>query len=141
MKTNKIVNNLLKRIIKKSKREHSGINPIDDDFEGPKRIAAVGIGGAGCSIINSLNNKGVRSLETIAIDTDRQYLDTIRADKRVLIGKSLTKYLGAGGNPDVDKHAAEMARPTLESILETMDLVFLAAWLGGGTGPGSKEQK
>jgi cell division protein FtsZ len=55
----------------------------------------------------------------------------------VLIGKSLTKYLGAGGNPDVGKRAAEMARPTLERILETMDLVFLAAGLGGGTGTGA----
>jgi cell division protein FtsZ len=55
----------------------------------------------------------------------------------VLIGKSLTKYLGSGGYPDVGKRAAEMARPTLESILENMDLVFVTAGLGGGTGTGA----
>jgi cell division protein FtsZ len=97
----------------------------------------VGIGSAGCSFINSLNLMDIRSLETIAIDTDRQYLDTIRADKRVLIGKSLTKYLGAGGHPDVGKRAAEMARQTLESVLEGFDLVFITAGLGGGTGTGA----
>jgi cell division protein FtsZ len=110
---------------------------MDAEFQEPKRIAAVGIGNAGCSIINSLNYKGIRSLETIAIETDRKYLDTIRADKRVLIGKSLIKYLGSGGYPDVGKRAAEMARPTLESILESFDLVFVTAGLGGGTGTGA----
>jgi cell division protein FtsZ len=97
----------------------------------------VGIGSAGCSFINSLHHMDIRSLETIAVDTDRQYIDTIRADKRVLIGKSLTKYLGTGGYPDVGKRAAEMARPTLESILENFDLVFVTAGLGGGTGTGA----
>ena len=126
-----------KESITTSDKEQSDSKSLDDDFQGPKRIAAVGIGGAGCSIINSLNYKGIRSLETIAIDTDRQYLDTIRADKRVLIGKSLTKYLSAGGYPDVGKRAAEMARPTLESILENIDLVFVTAGLGGGTGTGA----
>ena len=110
---------------------------MDDEFQEPKRIAAVGIGSAGCSFINSLHHMDIRSLETIAVDTDRQYLDTIRADKRVLIGKSLTKYLGAGGHPDVGKRSAEMARPTLESILDNFDLVFVTAGLGGGTGTGA----
>ena len=110
---------------------------MDDEFQELKRIAAVGIGSAGCSAINRLHHMDIRSLETIAVDTDRQYLDTTRADKRVLIGKSLTKGLGAGGYPDVGKRAAEMARPTLESILENIDLVFVTAGLGGGTGAGA----
>ena len=58
-------------------------------------------------------------------------------DKRVLIGKSLTKGLGAGGYPDVGKRAAEMARPTLEALLESADLCFITAGMGGGTGTGS----
>jgi cell division protein FtsZ len=112
-------------------------NSMDNEFQGPKRIAAVGIGSSGCSFVNSLHHMNIRSLETIAVDTDRQYLDTIRADKRVRIGKSLTKGLGAGGHPDIGKRAAEMARPTLERILENMDLVFITAGLGGGTGTGA----
>jgi cell division protein FtsZ len=61
----------------------------------------------------------------------------IQADKRILIGKSLTKGLGAGGYPDVGKRAAELARPTLEAVLESADLVFITAGMGGGTGTGS----
>jgi len=80
---------------------------------------------------------GVSGAETIAINTDKQHLDMIQADKRILIGKSLTKGLGAGGYPDVGKRAAEMARPTLEAILESADLVFITAGMGGGTGTGS----
>ncbi|HJK00566.1 MAG TPA: cell division protein FtsZ, partial [Methanocorpusculum sp.] len=75
--------------------------------------------------------------ETIAINTDKQHLDMIQADKRVLIGKSLTRGLGAGGFPDVGRRAAEMARPTLEEILKDADLVFVTAGMGGGTGTGS----
>lgn len=97
----------------------------------------MGIGDAGCNIIHRLRYMNLGSLETIAITTDRQCLDTIRADKRVLIGKSLTRGLGAKGYPDVGKRAAEMARPTLESILDNFDLVFVTAGLGGGTGTGA----
>ena len=79
---------------------------------------------------------GVSGAETIAINTDKQHLDMIQADKRVLIGKSLTRVC-AGGYPDVGKRAAEMARPTLEALLESADLVFITAGMGGGTGTGS----
>ena len=69
-----------------------------------------------------MHHMGVAGAETIAINTDKQHLDMIQADKRVLIGKSLTRGLGAGGYPDVGKRAAEMARPTLEALLESADL-------------------
>lgn len=110
---------------------------LDDDFVGQPRIVIIGCGGAGNNTINRLHHMGVNGAETIGINTDKQHLDMIQADKRVLIGKSLTKGLGAGGYPDVGKRAAEMARPTLEAMLENADLVFITAGMGGGTGTGS----
>jgi cell division protein FtsZ len=115
------------------------VKPIegDDDFLGNPRIVIVGCGGAGNNTINRLYHMGITGAETIAVNTDKQHLDMIQADKRVLIGKSLTKGLGAGGYPDIGKRAAEMARPTLESLLDGADLVFITAGMGGGTGTGS----
>jgi cell division protein FtsZ len=110
---------------------------VDDDFIGQPRIMIIGCGGAGNNTVNRLHHMGVAGAETLAINTDKQHLDMIQADKRVLIGKSLTRGLGAGGYPDVGKRAAEMARPTLEALLENADLVFITAGMGGGTGTGS----
>ncbi|WP_421908396.1 cell division protein FtsZ [Methanolacinia petrolearia] len=108
----------------------------DDDFVGQPRIVIVGCGGAGNNTINRLYHMKVKGAETIAVNTDKQHLEMIQADKRVLVGKSLTKGLGAGGFPDVGKRAAEMARTTLEGLLQDADLVFVTAGMGGGTGTG-----
>lgn len=109
----------------------------DEDFLGQPRIVIVGCGGAGNNTINRLYHMKVNGAETIAINTDKQHLEMIQADKRVLVGKSLTKGLGAGGFPDVGKRAAEMARTTLETLLADADLVFITAGMGGGTGTGT----
>ena len=103
----------------------------EDDFNGQPRIVIIGCGGAGNNTINRLHHMQVTGAETIAVNTDKQHLDMIQADKRILIGKSLTKGLGAGGYPDVGKRAAEMARSTLESVLENVDLCFVTAGMGG----------
>lgn len=131
-----IINEALKNaeIEKEMKSPQSS---VDDDFIGQPRIMIVGCGGAGNNTVNRLHHMGVAGAETLAINTDKQHLDMIQADKRVLIGKSLTRGLGAGGYPDVGKRAAEMARPTLEALLENADLVFITAGMGGGTGTGA----
>ena len=131
-----IINEALKNAEIEKEMKNSA-NSIDDDFIGQPRILIVGCGGAGNNTVNRLHHMGVAGAETIAINTDKQHLDMVQADKRVLIGKSLTKGLGAGGYPDVGKRAAEMARPTLEALLESADLVFITAGMGGGTGTGS----
>ncbi|HNI41201.1 MAG TPA: cell division protein FtsZ, partial [Methanoregulaceae archaeon] len=118
-------------------KEQKSPQSVDDDFIGQPRIMIIGCGGAGNNTVNRLHHMGVAGAETLAINTDKQHLDMIQADKRVLIGKSLTRGLGAGGYPDVGKRAAEMARPTLEALLENADLVFITAGMGGGTGTGS----
>ena len=133
-----IINDALKNAeLEKEINKPGSANATDDDFVGQPRIVIIGCGGAGNNTVNRIHHMGVSGAETIAINTDKQHLDMIQADKRVLIGKSLTKGLGAGGYPDVGKRAAEMARPTLEAILESADLVFITAGMGGGTGTGS----
>ena len=120
----------------------SGLNAFCDSEEeleikcGNPRIVIVGCGGGGNNTINRLYSLGVSGAETIAINTDKQHLDIIKAEKRILIGKSLTKGLGAGGDPRIGRKAAEAARKTLEEIFKDTDLCFITAGMGGGTGTG-----
>ncbi len=104
---------------------------------GTPNIVVVGCGGSGNNTINRLKNIGVDGVTTIAVNTDRQHLEMIKADKKVLIGRSITKGLGAGGYPEIGRKAAELARGTLEDLLAGSNLVFVCAGLGGGTGTGS----
>ncbi|NKQ39139.1 MAG: cell division protein FtsZ [Methanosarcinales archaeon] len=119
-------------------KESRKSNISDDDYAefGNPRILIIGCGGAGNNTVNRLNTMGIDSAETIAINTDKQHLDNIDADKKILIGKSLTKGLGAGGNPEMGKKAAELARGTLEELFANANLVFVTAGMGGGTGTG-----
>jgi len=106
-----------------------------EDF-GQPRIMIVGCGGAGNNTVNRLYNIGIEGAEMVSVNTDKQHLDNVRADKKILVGKTLTKGLGAGGNPKIGQKAAELARGTLEEVLKNVDLVFVTAGLGGGTGTG-----
>jgi len=107
-----------------------------EDFGLPK-IVVVGCGGAGNNTVSRLKQLGVDSATTIAINTDKQHLLMVKADKKVLIGRSLTKGLGAGGYPEIGRKAAELARSTLEDLLSDADMVFVCAGMGGGTGTGA----
>ncbi len=120
-------------------RNDKGENTAGNDFEdfGLPQIKIVGCGGAGNNTINRLYNVGVDGAETIAVNTDKQHLDVIKADKKILVGKSLTRGLGAGGFPEIGKRAAELARSTLQEVLKDADLVFITAGMGGGTGTGT----
>ncbi len=105
---------------------------------GTPRIAIVGCGGAGNNTIKRLCNIGVRGAETIAVNTDKQHLELIQNGcKKILIGRSLTKGLGAGGFPHIGRQAAELDRMLLEDALKDADLVFITAGMGGGTGTGA----
>ncbi len=107
----------------------------DKEFGTPK-IVVVGCGGGGNNTINRLYNIGIEGAETIAINTDKLHLDCIEADKKILIGKSITGGLGAGGYPEIGKRAAELAKGTLKEVLKDANLVFITAGMGGGTGTG-----
>ncbi len=116
-----------------------GINFDDIDLEnvGKARIVVVGCGGAGNNTINRLHHMDVKGIETIAINTDKQDLDRVNADKKILVGRTITRGLGAGGNPEVGRRATEMAKKTITEVLTGADLVFVTAGMGGGTGTGS----
>lgn len=111
----------------------------EDEFEkfGDPRIVVVGCGGAGNNTVNRLHSIGVDGAETVAINTDKQHLEMVDADQKILVGKDLTDGLGAGGDPDKGKRATEKARGTLKKVLDGSDLVFVTAGMGGGTGTGA----
>ena len=124
------------RLTEQEKQFKEVLGDEDDMGFGMPRITIVGCGGAGNNTINRLYNIGIEGAETIAINTDKQHLDHIRADKKILVGKTLTRGLGAGGYPEVGAKAADLARGTLEEVFKDSDLVFVTAGMGGGTGTG-----
>jgi cell division protein FtsZ len=108
-----------------------------EDAEGPK-IVVIGCGGAGNNSVNRLARIGISGAELIALNTDKQHLTLVHDSvKKLLIGQSVTKGLGAGGYPEVGAKSAEVSRASVAQILEDSDLVFLTAGMGGGTGTGS----
>ena len=101
------------------------------------RIAVVGVGGAGCNTVDRMMKSGIKSAQTIAVNTDQLHLKVVQAHKRVLIGSTVTKGLGAGGYPEVATKCAEMSREKLREVIGEKELIFIAAGMGGGTGTGA----
>ncbi|MBI5224277.1 cell division protein FtsZ [Candidatus Micrarchaeota archaeon] len=109
----------------------------EEYFETP-RIMVIGSGGGGCNSVNRLARQGIKGAEMVAINTDRMHLTMINESvKKILIGASITRGLGAGGYPEVGAKCADVSRDALEKLLSGADLIFLTAGMGGGTGTGS----
>lgn len=100
-------------------------------------IAVIGCGGAGQNAVTRLTEMGVEGASTISINSDAKHLAVGKADKKILIGKELTRGLGCGGYPEVGKKCAEESRNELKDALEGVDLLFAVAGLGKGTGTGA----
>ncbi len=100
-------------------------------------IKVVGCGGGGCNTINRLTEEGLTGAEMIACNTDAQHLLTVHATRKILLGRRLTRGLGAGALPEVGAKAALEAEEELRGALAGSDMVFIALGLGGGTGTGS----
>lgn len=100
------------------------------------RIMVIGAGGAGNNTITRLTQMGIQGATTVAINTDVKHLSISQAHKKILLGKELTRGLGAGGYPDVGRKAAEESAMELKKLMEGIDMLFLVAGLGGGTGTG-----
>lgn len=109
----------------------------DEIQVGQANIKVVGVGGGGGNATNWLYKKGVQGAEIVAINTDKQHLDLVEADKKILIGKDLTRGLGCGGFPQKGRDSAKEQISELRDALKTSDMVFITAGLGGGTGTGA----
>ncbi len=101
------------------------------------KLAVVGVGGQGTNLVNRLYNSGIRSAVTISINTDSKHLNMVKADKKLLLGKSITHGLGAGGFPEVAMKCAEADSNEITKLLEGYDMIFVTAGMGGGTGGGA----
>jgi len=101
------------------------------------RISVIGVGGAGCNCVNRLHQSGLKSARTVAINTDGKHLNMIGAQKKILLGKTITRGLGAGGDLSVARKCAEADRDMLRKEIGENELVFLVAGMGGGTGSGA----
>ena len=110
---------------------------LDNDRGNVAQLKVVGVGGAGGNAVNRMVDFGVRGVEFIAVNTDKQALNTSNADVRIQIGEKVTKGLGAGSKPEVGKAAAEESIKDIEESLRGADLVFVTAGMGGGTGTGA----
>jgi cell division protein FtsZ len=100
-------------------------------------IKVVGVGGAGVNAINRMIDAGLRGVEFIAVNTDAQALLMSEADIKLDIGRSITRGLGAGSDPEVGRAAAEEHLEEIEEVLKGADMVFITAGKGGGTGTGA----
>ncbi len=100
-------------------------------------IKVIGVGGAGSNAVNRMIQEGMQGVEFIVVNTDAQALDTSLARERIQIGKKLTRGLGAGGDPEMGRKAAEESRDEIGNLVGQADMIFITAGLGGGTGTGA----
>ena len=101
------------------------------------KIKVIGVGGAGNNVINRMIESGVDGVEFIAVNTDKQDLNKSVCKNKIQIGEKLTNGMGAGSKPDVGRKAAEESRNQMAKALESTDMVFITAGMGGGTGTGA----
>ncbi|NLV57223.1 MAG: cell division protein FtsZ [Clostridiales bacterium] len=108
-----------------------------EDQQSFATIKVIGCGGAGNNAVNRMVDAGLKGVEFIAINTDRQALSLSKASTTIQIGEKLTKGLGAGAVPDIGRRAAEESREEIAQAIKGADLVFVTAGMGGGTGTGA----
>ena len=117
---------------------------IDDNsnltmMDGTATIKVIGVGGAGNNAVNRMLDQGIKSVDFIAVNTDRQALQKSKASTKIQIGEKITRGLGAGANPDVGAQSAEESKTELSEVLRGADMVFVTCGMGGGTGGLAKE--
>ncbi len=110
---------------------------IKTDVESFARIRVVGVGGSGNNAVNYMVGAKVKGVEFIAINSDAQDLHHSLAKRKIHVGKNLTRGLGAGGNPDMGRRAAEETREEIANAIKGSDMIFVTCGMGGGTGTGA----
>jgi cell division protein FtsZ len=101
------------------------------------RILVIGVGGGGCNSVNRMIDAGIKGVEFIAVNTDKQALRSCRATRKIVIGEKLTGGRGAGAMPEVGERAAMESEDMLKEIIKGSNMVFITAGMGGGTGTGA----
>ncbi len=123
-------------------QEISNINEIDRELEEilkqqSARVKVIGIGGAGGNTLSRMREIGIKGGEIIAINTDAQDLLYTNSDKKILIGREISKGLGAGSNPRIGMEAAKESLQEIKKAIQGGDMIFVTCGLGGGTGSGA----
>ncbi len=109
---------------------------LDPGNETVVNIKVIGIGGGGNNVVNRMISSGMRGVEFVAINTDKQALSVSSATQKIQVGEKLTRGMGAGSNPEIGKKSAEESRAQISKALENTNMVFITAGMGGGTGTG-----
>ena len=110
---------------------------IETEMEKAAVIKVIGVGGGGCNAVNRMVEAGLKGVDFIAVNTDRQALNRCLAETKVQIGEKLTRGLGAGANPEVGQRAAEETLDEITALMDGADMIFVTAGMGGGTGTGA----
>lgn len=108
-----------------------------DAFESYAKIVVIGVGGAGNNAVNRMIDEKIQNIDFWVCNTDAQALGTSKAEHKLVLGPRFTRGLGAGGNPEVGRKAAEDSLDDIKEIVSGADMVFIAAGMGGGTGTGA----
>jgi cell division protein FtsZ len=143
-KKSKIIDAELKqtaKVVKRKSKSGRKVLHTDDDLvkmleNSQARIIVCGVGGGGCNTIERMSEIGIEGALTFALNTDAQDLLSTSADKKMLVGKKLTRGLGSGSDPSVGEAAARESADDIYEAIEGMDLVFVTCGMGGGTGTG-----
>ena len=106
-------------------------------MDGTATIKVIGVGGAGNNAVNRMIETGIKGVDFIAVNTDRQALQKSKAGTKIQIGEKITRGLGAGANPDIGAQSAEENKSEIAETLRGADMVFVTAGMGGGTGTGA----
>ena len=110
---------------------------VKPEYSQVARIKVVGIGGAGCNAVSRMVNDGVKGVDFYVCNTDIQSLNLSKCQNKIVLGKELTKGLGAGGNPEMGQKAALESQEEIKKALAGADMVFITCGMGGGTGTGA----
>ena len=108
-----------------------------DNFEPAAKIVVIGVGGAGNNAVNRMIDEDIANVEFYVANTDKQALSTSKARHRIILGQEITGGLGAGGEPEIGRQAAEASADDIREIVKDANMVFIAAGMGGGTGTGA----
>ena len=106
-------------------------------MDGTATIKVIGVGGAGNNAVNRMIDAGIKGVDFISVNTDRQALQNSKANTKIQIGEKITRGLGAGANPDIGAQSAEESKSEIAEVLRGADMVFVTAGMGGGTGTGA----